>query len=124
MNIGRDAVADQAVETARGPRPKKAFSLPNIVIYTTLTLLAAYYLAPLYVMVVTSLKTMPEVRLGNVFSLPNEITIEPWIKAWATACTGLNCDGLSRGFWNSVQILVPSVAVSYTHLTLPTICSV
>ena len=70
MNIGRDAVADQAVETARGPRPKKAFSLPNIVIYTTLTLLAAYYLAPLYVMVVTSLKTMPEVRLGNVFSLP------------------------------------------------------
>ena len=112
MNIGRDAVADQALETARGPRPKKAFSLPNIVIYTTLTLLAAYYLAPLYVMVVTSLKTMPEVRLGNVFSLPREITIEPWIKAWATACTGLNCDGLSRGFWNSVQILVPSVVLS------------
>ena len=105
-------MADLAVEDARGPRPKKAFTLPNFIIYTTLTLLAIYYLAPLYVMIVTSLKTMPEVRLGNVFSLPREVTIEPWIKAWATACTGLNCDGLSRGFWNSVQILVPSVVLS------------
>jgi glucose/mannose transport system permease protein len=41
-----------------------------------------------------------------------EITFEPWVKAWANACTGLNCDGLSRGFWNSVRILVPSVVIS------------
>ena len=45
-------MADIASDMARGPRPKKAFSLPNIVIYSTLTLLAMYYLAPLYVMVV------------------------------------------------------------------------
>ncbi len=41
-----------------------------------------------------------------------EITFEPWAKAWASACTGLNCDGLSRGFGNSVRILLPSVVVS------------
>ena len=64
---------------------------------------ALYYLLPLYVMVVTSLKGMPEIRLGNIFAPPMEITFEPWVKAWATACTGLNCDGLSRGFWNSVR---------------------
>ena len=29
-----------------------------------------------------------------------------------SACTGLNCDGLSRGFLNSVKITVPSVIVS------------
>ncbi len=63
-------------------------------------------------MVVTSLKGMPEIRLGNIFSPPLEITFEPWVKAWATACTGLNCDGLSRGFWNSVRITVPSVILS------------
>ena len=34
------------------------------------------------------------------------------MKAWAESCTGLNCDGLSRGFWNSVKILVPSVILS------------
>ncbi|MDA9930834.1 carbohydrate ABC transporter permease [Alphaproteobacteria bacterium] len=112
MNIGRNVVVDTVMTEARGPKPQKAVTGPKIIIYTTLTLLAIYYLAPLYVMVVTSLKTMPEIRLGNVFSLPRDVTFAPWFKAWATACTGLNCDGLSRGFWNSVQILVPSVVIS------------
>ncbi len=43
---------------------------------------------------------------------PVEITFQPWVKAWAEACTGINCDGLSRGFWNSVRILIPSVTLS------------
>jgi len=43
---------------------------------------AIYYLIPLYVMIVTSLKGMPEIRLGNIFSPPVEVTFEPWIKAW------------------------------------------
>jgi ABC-type spermidine/putrescine transport system permease subunit II len=84
----------------------------NIMIYGALIFAAAYYLLPLYVMVVTSLKGMPEVRLGNIFSPPLEITFEPWVKAWSSACTGLNCDGLSRGFWNSVRITIPSTIVS------------
>jgi glucose/mannose transport system permease protein len=81
-------------------------------LYGTLIVVALYYLLPLYVMVVTSLKGMPEIRLGNIFSPPMEITFQPWVKAWAEACTGLNCDGLSRGFWNSVRITVPSVIIS------------
>ena len=97
---------------ARGPKPKRIFSISNIALYGTLLLFAAYFLLPLYVMVVTSLKTMPEIRLGNIFSPPVEITFEPWVKAWSQACTGLNCDGLSRGFWNSVRITVPSVILS------------
>ncbi|MCO5064425.1 MAG: carbohydrate ABC transporter permease [Rhizobiaceae bacterium] len=96
----------------RGARPRRILSSRNIVIYGTLFVVAFYYLVPLYVMVVTSLKGMPEIRLGNIFSPPMEITFEPWVKAWATACTGLNCDGLSRGFWNSVIITVPSVVAS------------
>ena len=96
----------------RGPKPTKAISPRNIMLYGTLIVVALYYLLPLYVMVVTSLKGMPEIRVGNIFAPPLEITFQPWIKAWAEACTGLNCDGLSRGFWNSVQITVPSVIVS------------
>ncbi|RFC66966.1 MULTISPECIES: carbohydrate ABC transporter permease [Mesorhizobium] len=96
----------------RGSRPRPVLSSRNIIIYGTLFVVAFYYLIPLYVMVVTSLKGMPEIRMGNIFSPPMEITFEPWVKAWATACTGLNCDGLSRGFWNSVIITVPSVIAS------------
>ncbi|WP_339756001.1 carbohydrate ABC transporter permease [uncultured Hoeflea sp.] len=96
----------------RGRKPRRSISRANIFLYGTLIVFALYYLLPLYVMIVTSLKGMPEIRLGNIFSPPVEITFEPWVKAWATACTGLNCEGLSRGFWNSVRILVPSVALS------------
>ncbi len=108
---GFDAVRVSASE-AWGPRPRRALSRRNIIIYGTLTVVALYYLLPLYVMIVTSLKGMPEIRMGNIFSPPMEITFEPWVKAWATACTGLNCEGLSRGFWNSVRITVPSVIIS------------
>ena len=96
----------------RGPKPKKAFSRTNILLYGTLIMVSMYYLLPLYVMVMTSLKGMPEIRMGNVFGPPMEITFAPWVKAWSEACTGINCDGLSRGFGNSVRILVPSVLLS------------
>jgi len=107
-------VADltSALQGPRGPKPRKSLSRRNILLYGTLMLVSLYYLLPLWVMVMTSLKGMPEIRMGNIFAPPVEITFEPWVKAWSEACTGLNCDGLSRGFWNSVRITVPSVAVS------------
>ena len=108
-------MADMTTNTLsgpRGPKPKKAFSRANIFLYGTLIMVSMYYLLPLYVMIVTSLKGMPEIRMGNVFGPPMEVTFEPWVKAWAEACTGINCDGLSRGFWNSVRILIPSVLLS------------
>ncbi len=100
------------IDGPAGPKPRRKFSRRNIFIYGTLIVISLYYLLPLYVMIVTSLKGMPEIRLGNIFAPPLEITFEPWVKAWAEACTGLNCDGLSRGFWNSVAITIPSVIVS------------
>ena len=101
-----------ALTGPRGPKPQKSFSRRNIFLYGTLTIIALYYAIPLYVMVVTSLKGMPEIRLGNIFSPPMEITFAPWVKAWGEACTGLTCEGLSSGFWNSVRITIPSVIVS------------
>nr|WP_156541938.1 carbohydrate ABC transporter permease [Agrobacterium vitis] len=105
-------VASRLGEGPMGRKPKPILSRRNIMLYGILFVAAAYYLLPLYVMVVTSLKGMPEIRMGNIFSPPMEITFEPWVKAWSQACTGLNCDGLSRGFWNSVRIMVPSTVVS------------
>ena len=101
-----------SIDGPRGPKPRKMLSRRNIILYGTLLVVAVYYLIPLYVMLVTSVKGMPEIRLGNIFSPPVEVTFEPWVKAWAQAGTGLNCDGLSRGFWNSVKITIPSVFVS------------
>jgi glucose/mannose transport system permease protein len=105
-------IPKNTLQGPRGPKPKRAFSRGNIFLYGTLIVVSMYYLLPLYVMIVTSLKGMPEIRMGNVFGPPMEITFEPWVKAWSEACTGINCDGLSRGFGNSVRILIPSVLLS------------
>ena len=110
--VGMDPVANRLDGGPRGPRPRRRFSRRNVMIYGSLILISLYYLLPLYVMVVTSLKGMPEIRVGNIFAPPVEVTFQPWVKAWSEACTGLNCDGLSRGFWNSVRILIPSVFAS------------
>ncbi|MDE1993265.1 MAG: carbohydrate ABC transporter permease [Rhizobiaceae bacterium] len=95
-----------------GTKPRRRFAPRTVMLYGILGLAALYYLLPLYVMVVTSLKGMPEIRMGNIFAPPMEITFEPWVKAWSEACTGLYCHGIQIGFWNSVKILVPSVIVS------------
>ena len=107
-----DSADVHSLDGPSGPKPRKTLSRRNIILYGTLFVVAVYYLIPLYVMLVTSVKGMPEIRMGNIFSLPLEITFEPWVKAWSQACTGLNCDGLSRGFWNSVKITIPSVFIS------------
>ena len=87
-------------------------SLHRLILWAVLLLFAAWFLTPLYVMVVTSLKDAEQVRSGHLLSLPTDPTLVSWAKAWASACTGIECRGLQPYFWNSVLMVVPAVAVS------------
>jgi glucose/mannose transport system permease protein len=82
------------------------------VIYTLLILFALYYLMPLFVMLTTSLKTLDDIRAGNLVALPREISFDAWAKAWGAACTGVFCGGLKGNFMNSVNFVVPAVIIS------------
>lgn len=81
-------------------------------VYTLLILFALYYLMPLFVMVTTSLKTLDDIRGGNLLALPREVSLDAWVKAWGSACTGVFCGGLKGNFMNSVSFVVPAVAIS------------
>ena len=81
-------------------------------VYAFLLTSALFFLLPLYVMVITSVKPMAEIRLGNILALPAHLTLDAWSVAWKSACTGLNCNGIRVGFWNSVRIVVPSTILS------------
>ncbi|MBU6952795.1 MULTISPECIES: carbohydrate ABC transporter permease [unclassified Hahella] len=81
-------------------------------IYAVLLTAALFYLLPLVVMVLTSFKTMDDIRSGNLISWPTEFVFDAWSKAWSTACTGVRCEGVEGYFWNSVQIVVPAVLIS------------
>jgi glucose/mannose transport system permease protein len=86
--------------------------LSRALIYALLTGAALFILAPLWVMLVTSLKSLDEVREGSLIAAPITPTLEPWFKAWSSACTGVRCDGLKPFFWNSLAMTIPAVLIS------------
>ena len=87
---------------------KARWSPARFGIYAFLITAALFFLLPLYVMLATSVKPMEEIRMGNIFAFPLQFTLDPWREAWSGACTGLSCEGIKGGFWNSVAIVVPS----------------
>jgi glucose/mannose transport system permease protein len=100
-----------AVGEPSGPRPKSV-TAARIGVYAFLVIAALFFLVPLWVMIVTSFKTLPEIRQGFLFNWPHEFTFAAWGKAWSTACTGRDCTGLQPGFLNSVRITLISVPIS------------
>ena len=87
-------------------------SSSRYVVYGLLILFGILFLLPLYVMIVTSFKSLDEIRGGNMLDLPQVWTLEPWIKAWGSACIGLTCHGIHGYFRNSILMVVPAVAIS------------
>jgi glucose/mannose transport system permease protein len=84
----------------------------RLVVYALLALVAAYYLMPLFVMLTTSVKSLEEIRTGNLVALPSHVSFAAWAKAWGSVCTGADCSGLKNNFWASMRFVLPAVAIS------------
>jgi glucose/mannose transport system permease protein len=94
------------------PRKKRRISGRSIAILAFLTICALFFCVPLYVIVVTSLKSMDQIRLGDIFSLPWHLDFSAWVTAWSKSCSGTSCHGVQAGFINSLEILFPSLILS------------
>jgi glucose/mannose transport system permease protein len=81
-------------------------------LYAALMLFAVYYLLPLFVMAVNSVKPLDEIRQGRMLALPLDFTLDPWRSAWSTAQIGVQPTGLRPYFLNSIMMVVPAVAIS------------
>jgi len=90
----------------------KRMTVSRCLLFIILGIFVIYFLTPLYVMLVTSLKTLDDIRLGGLMNPPAVVTFVPWIKAWNSACVGIQCEGLNGFFWNSVKITIPAVFIS------------
>ena len=67
----------------RGRRPRR-LTPARAGLYAFLIICALFFLTPLYVMLVTSLKAMPEIREGNILGLP----VAPALTAWVALAGG------------------------------------
>lgn len=93
-------------------QPNRGIQVGRVALYGLLALFVLYYLAPLFVMLVTSFKTLREIHAGNIIGLPQHWTLKPWADAWGSACIGLTCKGIHGYFLNSVKMVIPAVAIS------------
>ncbi len=81
-------------------------------LFLILGVFAIYYLAPMYVMIVTSFKSMEEIRKGNLMMLPKEFLLDAWKIAWGGRGYDAGDVFLRPFFWNSMKMVVPAVVIS------------
>jgi len=72
-------------------------------IYVALIAFAAYYLMPLYLMLITGLKTYDQVSIATMWALPFPLSIDGFSQAWAK---------VAPNFINSIMITVPAAIIS------------
>ena len=84
----------------------------RLFIGAALALFALFYLAPLAMMLINSVKPLDEIRAGDMTALPRDFTLAPWAAAWSSAQIGVQPTGLAPYFVNSVKMVVPAVFLS------------
>lgn len=94
-----------------GRRPK--LTPTRVLVYVVLVAFAAFYLMPVYVLVITGLKSFAEVNLYRMWDLPHGFYLDSFSKAWlGSEAEGFR--GLSGNFLNSVELTVPATLISAT----------
>jgi len=88
-------------------RPKMRWWRP--LIYAVLIAFAAFYLMPVYVLLVTGLKKFAEVNLYHMWSPPSKLSFGSFKKAWFG---GMGYSGLYLNFLNSIYITIPATIIS------------
>ena len=72
-------------------------------VYIPLTMMALFYLLPMFVMLNTGFKSFAEVSLATMWELPTSLSTENFQAAWEI---------LAPNIWNSFRIVIPAATIS------------
>jgi glucose/mannose transport system permease protein len=90
---------------------KPPFRWQRVVLYAVLIAFAILYLMPVYVLIVTGMKSFTEVSLYRMWDLPKGLHFDSYAKAWfGSEAEGFR--GLNVNFMNSVYLTVPATIIS------------
>jgi glucose/mannose transport system permease protein len=97
--------------TTLAPPKSRPIRLSRILIYAVLIVFAAFYLMPIYVLLVTGLKSFTEISLDRMWTLPQGFSLQSFRDAWfGNEDTAI--PGLANNFFNSVQLTIPATVIS------------
>src|SRR5258708_21218012 len=87
-------------------------SRAKIFVYVILTLFAAYYLLPLWVVIANAFRDLPEISRNGLIGFPQTFNASAWKAAWSTYCVGGTCAGITNDFFNSLKMGIPATIIS------------
>ena len=100
------------MSAALGAVPRPAFGWSRLAIYAALILLAAGFLAPLAVTVLTSVRSNAEMAQHSLIGWPQHLDFSNFAVAWSSFCIAEHCDGIAPFMLNSAMLAIPATIAS------------
>lgn len=90
---------------------RRPFRWQRVLLYAILVASAMAFLLPVYVLLITGMKSFAEVSLQSMWDLPKGVHFESYAKAWfGSEAEGFR--GLNVNFMNSVYLTLPATIIS------------
>ena len=81
-------------------------------IYAALTASALFFLAPLAVVLLNSVRTAQEIGRGSLIGWPSVLAWDHYVQAWSSYCIAQRCGGIRMYMGNSLAMVIPATLVS------------
>ncbi len=94
------------MSTAAFSRPLKV-RWSRVFIYAALVAASVFFLLPVYLLVITGMKSFAEVSLATMWYLPSGIHLDSYARAWFGE-SSMGIRGLNSNFMNSVYLAIPA----------------
>jgi glucose/mannose transport system permease protein len=107
MTTQTTAVTREAAESFT--QPKARFNWWHLILYAVAILFTIYYLLPIFLLVLTGLKSYNEVNLYEMWNLPHSLSLQSYVDAWVGS---QSIQGLGRNFANSMIVTIPATLIS------------
>jgi len=75
----------------------------RIIIYLVMIAFAIFYLLPVYLMLITGMKSFEEVSISRMWALPSSLSFDSFAAAW---------ERLDVSFLNSIKLVIPATVIS------------
>jgi glucose/mannose transport system permease protein len=92
--------------------PAPALRQGRWLLYAVLLSFGVFFLVPLAVVLLNSVRTAQEIGLGSVIGWPRGFAWENYGEAWSRYCIAQRCEGVQNYMWNSLLMTVPATLIS------------
>src|ERR1051325_10164174 len=89
--------------SALAVRSARRLRWPRVFLYALMIAFASFYVLPIYLLIITSLKSFDQVSLSRMWELPQGLYFESFARAWEV---------MGGSFINSIILVIPATVIS------------